>query len=113
MTDFVIELLRLHGDERWSEWGDAWWDHADRLGRLPSEEAGGWQLIDHFRRESVRGTKLDWGALLYPVSKEELIALYSPTTELRLHDPSARSDRMRLSELPGHDRFGLVVVECA
>lgn len=32
MTEFVIELLRLRGDERWDDWGDRWWEHADILG---------------------------------------------------------------------------------
>lgn len=113
MTEFAIELLRLHGDERWSEWGDRWWDHVDRLGELPRDGPGGWQLIDHFRGEGVQGTQLDWGALLYPVGKKDLVALYSEGAELRRPQPSADAASIRLSELPDDDRYGLVVVECA
>lgn len=113
MTEFVIELLRLGGDERWSEWGDSWWDHVERLGGLPSEGPGGWQLLDHFRSKDVKGTQLDWGALLFPVTKEMLIALYSATGELRPHGSNPDAEQIQLSELPEDDQYGLVVVECA
>lgn len=112
-TEFAIELLRLRGDERWSEWGDDWWDHVERLGELPPDGPGGWGLLDHFRSEGLRGTQLDWGALLFPVTKEKLIALYSATTELRAPPSGPEARRLQLSELPEDDRYGLVVVECA
>ena len=110
MTEFTIELLRLRGDEPWSKWGDGWWDHADILGELPQDGPGGWQLIDHFRAQQVSSTRLDWGALLYPVSKEELLALYSPAAEIRPRTEAA-SAPARLSELSDDESYGLVVVE--
>jgi hypothetical protein len=113
MTEFVIELLRLRGDERWDEWGDSWWDHVERLGSLPPEGPGGWQLLDDFRSKGVEATQLDWGALLFPVTKEMLIALYSPSSELRPQDSNPGSERIQLSKLPEDDQYGLVVVECA
>jgi hypothetical protein len=61
----------------------------------------------------VKGTQLDWGALLFPVTKEKLIALYSATSELRLPDSNPDAERIQLSELPENDQYGLVVVECA
>jgi hypothetical protein len=113
MTEFAIELLRLRGDEQWSEWGDDWWNHIERLGELPPDGPGGWQLLDHFRSEGVRGTQLDWGALLYPVTKKQLTALYSKTSELRPPHSNPDARRLQLSELPEGDQYGLVVVECA
>ncbi len=113
MTEFVIELLRLRGDERWSDWGDGWWDRVERLGELSDEGPGGWQLLDHFRGEGVKGTQLDWGALLFPVTKEQLIALYSETSELRAPHSKPHAARIQISELPESDQYGLVVVECA
>lgn len=113
MTEFAIELLRLRGDERWSEWGDAWWDHAERIGTLPSEGPGGWQLLDHFRGEGERGKQLDWGALLFPVTKEKLLTLYPETSKLRPPHSSPGPAPAQLSELPEDDQYGLVVVECA
>jgi hypothetical protein len=111
MTEFVIELLRLRGDERWADWGDQWWDHAEILGELPPKDPGGWQLIDHFRSLGLKGTQLDWGSLLYPITKQELIALYSATAELRPRQGS-ESGPSGLSELAEDDNYGLVVVEC-
>lgn len=60
MTEFVIELLRLRGDEQWGEWGDRWWEHAEILGEL-AEGPDGWRLIDHFRGQGLKGKRLDWG----------------------------------------------------
>ncbi len=61
----------------------------------------------------MKGTQLDWGALLYPVGKKDLIALYSEGTELLRPQSSADAEWIRLSELPDDNRYGLVVVECA
>lgn len=110
VTEFVIELLRLRGDEQWDDWGDQWWEHADILGELPQEGPGGWQLIDHFRGQALKGRNLDWGALLYPVTKEELVGLYPPTAELRPR--RGVSAQTLLSELAEDDSYGLVVIEC-
>ena len=110
MTEFVIVLLRLRGDEQWDDWGDQWWEHADILGELPQEGPGGWQLIEHFRGQALRGRKLDWGALLYPITKSELVALYSATAALRPRQASEVGS-IRLSSLAEDDDYGLVVVE--
>lgn len=61
----------------------------------------------------MKGTQLDWGALLFPVTKEMLIALYSPASELQPHGSNPDAERIQLSELPVDDQYGLVVVECA
>jgi hypothetical protein len=113
MTEFVIELLRLHGDEQWSEWGAGWWDHAERLGTLPSDGPGGWQLLDRFRGEDRQGTQLDWGALLFPVTKKELLTLYPATSKLRPPSSNAAVPPIELSDLSDDEKYGLVVVECA
>ena len=111
MTEFVIELLRLRGDEQWDDWGDRWWEHAGILGGLPQEGPGGWQLIDHFRGQALEGRKLDWGALLYPITKEELVALYRPRPS---SDPAGApsQDRPDCPSSPTTDHYGLVVIEC-
>jgi hypothetical protein len=56
MTEFSVEILRLHGDEPWEQWGGDWWSHADRLGTVPTAGPGGWQLLDHFRAAGVSGS---------------------------------------------------------
>lgn len=111
MTEFVVELIRLHGDERWSDWGDGWWKHVERLGELTHEGFGGWPLLDHFRSEGVHGTKLDWGALMFPVTKKQLIDLYSAESELRPFSGTPEGERMQLSDLLEGERYGLVVEE--
>lgn len=109
MTEFVIQLLRLRGDERWGEWGDRWWEHAEILGELP-DSLGGWHLIDHFREQGRRGRRLDWGALLYPVTSEELVALHPEAAELEPREASG-SGPTRLSDLAADESYGLVVIE--
>ena len=114
MTEFAIELLRLHGDENWSEWGDRWWDHVERLGELPSGgPGGGWRILDHFRRAGVEAIQLDWGTLLFPVTKQELLALFTQSGRLRPHAAQSDQEAFDLSRLPEDRDYGLVVVECA
>ena len=114
MTEFAIELLRLRGDENWSEWGDRWSEHVERLGELPSGgRGGGWRILDHFRSAGVEATQLDWGALLFPVTKRELIALFTESGRLQPPASKAHMKPIELSQLPDGGDYGLVVVECA
>jgi hypothetical protein len=113
MTEFSVEILRLHGDEPWEQWGGDWWSHADRLGTVPAAGPGGWQLLDHFRAAGVSGRQLDWGALLFPVTREELLELIPGSAELRPPASHPGAPAVTLAGLPGDADYGLVVVECS
>lgn len=109
-----MELLRLHGDERWSDWGPDWEQHADRVAELPSMAVP--ELLAHFKENHVHPTRLDWGALLYPLRKPDLEAIYSaegeliPTHSARMH---GEIWKRRIAELDGDEAYALVVVECS
>ncbi len=109
-----MELLRLHGDERWSEWGVDWAQHADRVAELPPTHVT--ELLAHFKLNHMHPTRLDWGALLYALRKPDLEAIYSADGEL-IPPHSARmagqSWKKRIGELDADDAYGLVVVESA
>jgi hypothetical protein len=89
--------------------GDGWWTHVERLGALPLDGPGGWELIDHFGRTKVDGRQLDWGPPLYPVTRRDVIALDSDAAQLRRPD----SAPTQVSDLSADDNLGFVVVECA
>ncbi len=108
MTEFVIELIRLRGDERWEDWGPDWRGEVERLGRLSPKERSGWELLDHFRQQKVSGTQLDWGTLVFPVGKDDLVALYPNIGRIEGESPATA----HIADLPEDDEYALAVIEC-
>ena len=108
MTMMSHLLIRLHGDEDWDAWGDDWWDHVERLGEL--EWAHGWHGISHEVEGEPVKRRLDWGAVLYELSRQQVEQLADEPDWLQ-HTPSAERQRELLAGLRDEDRYGVVFVE--
>ncbi len=111
MTMIVTELLRLRGDECWSEWKDDWIKHVERIGEM---SVSGWSQFD-LRRAGFEGLQLDWGAFLFEMSKMELIQQYGGDTKLSPTFPAREKGEQwtkALQDLEDEDRYGAVFIEC-
>lgn len=113
MTEFVMELLRLRGEERWGDLGDGLVG-SRREARRASGRGTGRMASDRSlpKRGCARySTRLGRAAI--PVTKEQSITLYPETSELRAPRRTPDVPRIWMVELPEDNQFGLVVVDCA
>ena len=126
MTMMAHYLLRLRGDEDWEAWGENWWDHVDQVCELRFVDGWMWapewlrqRKARRWRRERRRH-QLDWGAVFYEVSKDELrrlIGLRPDYSDIRADwdEPFCTAEREQnalLDALPDDGRYGVVWVEC-
>ncbi len=112
---FETRVLRLRGDENWDAWGNRWMDYVDSLGEMDSTGcSSGWGLLAELRGRAIEDRQLDWGAFLFPVSRQQLLEIFAEGAELRrgfsasLPEAPAR----RLEDLPPDDDYGIVLIEC-
>ena len=101
--------VRLHGTEDWEAWGDKWARHVDCIGNLewvrPSDWGGPGPGLT-----APSPRRLDWGAVVYEVSKAEVEQLaWEP--EWLADTDSARKQRQLLEWLSDDERYGVVFVE--
>lgn len=103
MTMFATYLLA----ETNVEPGDDWWDRSQRLMELRGR--GGWELLLG-PMKAHEATVLDWGAHLYAVPKDEILALYTFEEPLPWQAETLEQQREALEALPDGE-YGLAVVE--
>lgn len=101
-------LIRLHGNEDWARWGDHWHRHVDEIGEL--SWVNGWIGPPDWLRERVGKQRLDWGAILYEVSKEDVQRLVWEPEWLADTD-AARKQRALLESLSKEERYGVIFME--
>lgn len=102
-------VIRLHGNEKWGVWRGNWWEHVDEVGQL--HWVKGWSALPPFSRDRLREARqLDWGAFLYEMTKEELIALAHEPPWLA-ETQSAADQRAMLARLRDDECYGIVYVE--
>ncbi|MDQ3689766.1 MAG: hypothetical protein M3406_06990 [Chloroflexota bacterium] len=111
MTMFVSELVRLTGQEDWTAWGDEWWDHVRFIGELPGPPSG-WNLLAIFEERGQSGTRLDWGAQMFQLSKAELAMIFGARaqTSPRMMGGGVRKP-VPVEALDADAEYGVVVVE--
>ena len=113
VTMMIAELLRVHGDERWEEWGDDWWRHADRVGQFKTG-VWAWMSTDVLVRRGYPHRRLDWGADMFELTKQDLMAEFGPDPVLGPVAPARRAgERWRKSIADLADgTYGFVLIEC-
>ena len=111
-------LIRLHGDEDWPAWGEAWMDHVEILTR-DWPYGHNWIAAPEWLREKRTSIQLDWGAMLSEVTKDDLLRLldeeHSRVRALQEHAPHLRDRCQRASDLVSrldpNGSYGLIWLE--
>jgi len=106
MTAFTHRLIKIRGDETWAEWGGQWWQHVDAITDL--WWIPGWNSPPEWLHDHPH-VKLDWGAVLVEVSREDVQRLLAapPAT----HQPQGWLRQKQLAEELADGRYGVIWIE--
>jgi hypothetical protein len=108
MTMMSHLVIRLHGDEDWEAWGDAWGDHVGRVGERAW--AHGWVGPAVPLSTGVEPRTLDWGAKLYEATAE-LVRKLAWEPSWMAQTETTKAQRRLLAALSDDERYGVVFVE--
>lgn len=87
MTMMSHRVVRLTGQEDWEAWGEDWADHVDLVAGV-TVAPGAWLSAPEWLRTNSHRW-LDWGTVLWEVSKAEVLRLVSPMASTEVEDLAA------------------------